>query len=172
MVMLPVAAAAPPDKVNQYRSRISGPLLDRIDMHIEVPAVPREVLLDQTTHGGESSMAVRERVEAARERQRQRNGSINAALNNKQIEEACRLDMAVKHLNQRVWPPGNIVLASPETAITFTTGISSGDEEEGQVFDKGRELDRNGFMEHGAEVMGVPETLNTKTSLRLPLTLM
>jgi len=55
-----------PDKVSQYRSRISGPLLDRIDMHIEVPAVPREILLDRTARGGESSSAVRERVEQAR----------------------------------------------------------------------------------------------------------
>jgi magnesium chelatase family protein len=81
-----------PDKVNQYRSRISGPLLDRIDMHVEVPAVPREVLLDQNTRGGESSGAVRERVERARERQHHRSGCINAALTNKQIEESCRLD--------------------------------------------------------------------------------
>ncbi|MBI3779363.1 MAG: ATP-binding protein, partial [Gammaproteobacteria bacterium] len=81
-----------PDKVSDYRSRISGPLLDRIDMHIEVPAVPREVLLDQTTCGGEPSIEVRERVETARERQRQRSGCANASLNNKQIEENCRLD--------------------------------------------------------------------------------
>jgi magnesium chelatase family protein len=81
-----------PDRVAQYHSRISGPLLDRIDMHIEVPGVPKEILLDQKTQGGESSSAVRERVERARERQRQRSGCINAALSNKQIEESCRLD--------------------------------------------------------------------------------
>jgi magnesium chelatase family protein len=81
-----------PDKVNQYRARISGPLLDRIDMHIEVPGVPKEILLDQKTQGGESSGAVRERVERARERQRQRSGCINAALTNKQIEQTCRLE--------------------------------------------------------------------------------
>ncbi|MHB1140156.1 MAG: YifB family Mg chelatase-like AAA ATPase [Sulfuricaulis sp.] len=87
-----------PDKVNQYRSRISGPLLDRIDMHIEVPGVPREVLLDQKIQPGESSNVVRERVARARERQRQRNGSINAALTNKQIEESCKLDEAGRRL--------------------------------------------------------------------------
>ncbi|MHB1140150.1 MAG: magnesium chelatase subunit ChlI family protein [Sulfuricaulis sp.] len=81
-----------PDKVAQYRSRISGPLLDRIDMHIEVPGVPKEILLDQKTQGGESSSAVRERVERARERQRQRSNCINAALGNKQIEETCGLE--------------------------------------------------------------------------------
>ncbi len=81
-----------PDKVNQYRSRISGPLLDRIDMHIEVPAVPRQILLDQKISSGEPSSTVRERVEEARIRQHQRSGCINAALTNKQIEESCRLD--------------------------------------------------------------------------------
>jgi magnesium chelatase family protein len=81
-----------PDKVTQYRSRISGPLLDRIDMHVEVPAVPRELLLNKKTSGGESSGAVRERVEAARARQHHRSGCINAALNNQQIDESCQLD--------------------------------------------------------------------------------
>jgi magnesium chelatase family protein len=81
-----------PDKVTQYRSRISGPLLDRIDMHVEVPAVPRELLLDQQTSGGESSAAVRQRVEAARARQHHRSGCTNATLNNQQIEDSCRLD--------------------------------------------------------------------------------
>jgi magnesium chelatase family protein len=87
-----------PDKISQYRARISGPLLDRIDMHIEVPAVPRELLLDQTARGGESSSQVQARVETARERQRRRSGCHNAALNNKQIEETCRLDEAGKRL--------------------------------------------------------------------------
>ena len=87
-----------PDKVNQYRSRISGPLLDRIDMHIEVPPVPRELLLNPKTHDGETSTAVQARVETARERQIQRSGCANAVLNNKQIEESCRLDEAGRRL--------------------------------------------------------------------------
>lgn len=87
-----------PDKVHQYRSRISGPLLDRIDIHIEVPAVPRQVLLDQVTRTSESSEEVRARVEQARERQRQRNGCHNAALTNQQIESACRLDDSGRQL--------------------------------------------------------------------------
>mgnify|MGYP001599197035 CR=1 FL=1 len=81
-----------PDKILNYRARLSGPLLDRIDMHVEVPAVPRQVLLDQTSHNGESSETVRPRVEKARERQRNRSGCYNAQLNNQQIENTCRLD--------------------------------------------------------------------------------
>ncbi len=87
-----------PDKISQYRARISGPLLDRIDMHIEVPAVPRAVLLDQTGRGGESSAQVQVRVKAARERQRLRSGCNNAALNNKQIEQTCQLDKESQQL--------------------------------------------------------------------------
>jgi magnesium chelatase family protein len=67
-------------------------LLDRIDMHVEVPPVPRELLLDQASRNGESSEAVRARVEQARERQRRRSGGYNAALSNPQIESSCRLD--------------------------------------------------------------------------------
>ncbi|MDO8705520.1 MAG: YifB family Mg chelatase-like AAA ATPase [Sulfuricaulis sp.] len=87
-----------PDKVSQYRARISGPLLDRIDMHIEVPPVPRELLLNPKTHDAETSAAVQTRVEAARARQIQRSGGANAVLNNQQIEEFCRLDEAGRRL--------------------------------------------------------------------------
>ena len=56
--------------MTKYQKRISGPLLDRIDIHIEVPRVDYEKLSDSRT--GEPSEAVRQRVEAARERQRRR----------------------------------------------------------------------------------------------------
>jgi magnesium chelatase family protein len=59
-----------PGTVTKYQKRISGPLLDRIDIHIEVPRVEYEKLSDQRT--GEPSDAVRSRVEAARDRQRKR----------------------------------------------------------------------------------------------------
>jgi len=87
-----------PDKVLNYRARLSGPLLDRIDMHVEVPAVPRQVLLEQAAHNGESSAAVRPRVEQAREHQRHRSGCYNAQLNNQQIENSCRLDESGRQL--------------------------------------------------------------------------
>ncbi|MBF0095850.1 MAG: YifB family Mg chelatase-like AAA ATPase [Magnetococcales bacterium] len=60
-------------RIEQYRSRLSGPLLDRIDLHVEVPAVPQEVLV--SIPNGESSEEVAQRVVAARERQFQRNGA-------------------------------------------------------------------------------------------------
>jgi magnesium chelatase family protein len=60
-------------RIEQYRSRLSGPLLDRIDLHVEVPAVPQEVLV--SIPNGESSEEVAQRVIAARERQFHRNGA-------------------------------------------------------------------------------------------------
>jgi magnesium chelatase family protein len=65
-------------KVAAYRGRISGPLLDRIDLHIEVPRVPTELLAGDEP--AESSAAVAARVAAARERQIARQGQANAQL--------------------------------------------------------------------------------------------
>jgi magnesium chelatase family protein len=79
-----------PDQVARYRGKLSGPLLDRIDIHIEVPAVPQEELLAQTP--GESSEAVRRRVSAARERQLARQGKPNADLGTKEVERHCHAD--------------------------------------------------------------------------------
>ncbi|MCG6974799.1 MAG: YifB family Mg chelatase-like AAA ATPase [Acidiferrobacterales bacterium] len=77
------------DQILRYRARVSGPLLDRIDMHIEVPALPREQLLKKRANG-ESSALVRQRVQSARAHQVQR-GQLNAKLDNRQIEQYCDL---------------------------------------------------------------------------------
>ena len=90
-----------PVQVERYRDRISGPLLDRIDIHVEVPAVAyRELASDQA---GELSTAIRERIEAARRRQIQRFGEksrvrCNARMSAKQIKSCCALDTAASGL--------------------------------------------------------------------------
>lgn len=76
-----------PDQVVRYRGRISGPLLDRIDLQIEVPALPEQDLLRQTAV--ESSATVRARVVAARDRARARQGRANALLEGREIEQHC-----------------------------------------------------------------------------------
>ncbi|MFL6713411.1 MAG: YifB family Mg chelatase-like AAA ATPase, partial [Sulfurifustis sp.] len=86
------------DRVRAYRARISGPLLDRIDLHVEVPAVPRELLLSRAPREGDNSAAVRERIERARARQQGRNGCTNHALSSKQVEESCRIDVDSQRL--------------------------------------------------------------------------
>ncbi|GKW50525.1 YifB family Mg chelatase-like AAA ATPase [Halomonas sp. NCCP-2165] len=78
-------------QVQRYQSRLSGPLLDRIDLQVEVPALPAEQLTAATT--AETSARVRERVVAARGRQRER-GGLNAALPVAALEAACALSTA------------------------------------------------------------------------------
>ncbi len=85
-----------PEQVARYRSRISGPLLDRIDLHIEVPALP-EAELTQAA-GGEATRTVRARVEAARRRQIARQGKANAALMGREIERFCVPDTSGQDL--------------------------------------------------------------------------
>jgi len=79
-----------PDAVQRYRQRVSGPLLDRIDLKLEMPRVPQAELRDAAA--GESSARVRERVVAARTRQLARAGKPNAALGNAEVARDCALD--------------------------------------------------------------------------------
>ena len=79
-----------PDQVARYRGKISGPLLDRIDLQIEVPALPPEAL--QGLPDGEASAVVRARVSQARERQLARQGKANARLSTKEIDRHCQPD--------------------------------------------------------------------------------
>ena len=78
-----------PDQIARYRSRISGPLLDRIDLQIEVPSLPAEDLPTGRHRTGESSAAVRARVAAAATRQRARQGKPNGELQPREVERFC-----------------------------------------------------------------------------------
>jgi magnesium chelatase family protein len=79
-----------PDQVARYRGKLSGPLLDRIDLYVDVPAVPPEAL--QAAPAGESSATVRARVVAALDRQQARQGKPNARLATKEIDRHCQPD--------------------------------------------------------------------------------
>ncbi len=90
-----------PHEMQRYLSKISGPLLDRIDIHIEVTPVPFEKLSDDRK--SESSAAIRERVTKAREVQSARFESMgkihyNAQMGSKHIREFCKLDDTSKQL--------------------------------------------------------------------------
>lgn len=80
------------EQIRRYLSRLSGPFLDRIDLHIEVPVLPKEVLMADTQP--ESSAVVRERVCQAWQLQLARQGCANAMLNGKALEQHCRLGSA------------------------------------------------------------------------------
>jgi len=94
-----------PDQVSRYRGKISGPLLDRIDIQIEVPAVPQDDLLSKTA--SETSAVIQARVEAARQRQQFRQGKPNSQLSVTEIDTFCATDtegvgllkQAISHLN-------------------------------------------------------------------------
>ncbi len=75
-----------PDQINRYRTRLSGPLLDRIDLQVEVP---RQQLREHEP--GEDSVAVRQRVVEARQRQVERAGTCNAWMAHAVIDEHCKL---------------------------------------------------------------------------------
>ena len=81
-----------PDQVARYRGRISGPLVDRIDLQVEVPAVAEKDLV--RTAGCEPSDIVRARVEVAHARQCERQGKPNAKLSTREIDETCVPDAA------------------------------------------------------------------------------
>jgi magnesium chelatase family protein len=85
-----------PDRIARYRERISGPLLDRIDLHVEVPALRERELADATS--GEPSAGVRARVLVARERQVDRQAAPNGRLEGGEIETRCVLSVAVRKL--------------------------------------------------------------------------
>jgi magnesium chelatase family protein len=84
-----------PGQVERYRQKISGPLLDRIDLHVEAPAVAYKELAD--TVPAESSSSIRSRIMKAREVQKHRfaksrKTTCNARMSHAQLKEHCRLD--------------------------------------------------------------------------------
>jgi len=78
-----------PDQVARYRNKLSGPLLDRIDLQIEVPALAADDL--QKAADGESSAIVRARVTLARQRQQVRQSTPNARLTTREVDRHCPL---------------------------------------------------------------------------------
>jgi magnesium chelatase family protein len=94
-----------PIQIQRYVGKISGPLMDRIDIHIDVPAVKFAELRGKGTPPGESSSVIRERVLKARTKQLQRfNGDgiySNSAMSPKQIRSHCTLDAASEELLEK-----------------------------------------------------------------------
>jgi magnesium chelatase family protein len=87
-------------QIERYMGRISGPLLDRIDLHIEVPAVPFQELAARAD--GTSSATMREQVHRAREAQRRRFGTesqrLNGRMTSRQLRKHCPLDAECRSL--------------------------------------------------------------------------
>ena len=100
---MPGESHSSPREIQNYLGRISGPMLDRIDLHVEVPAVKfREITAEKT---GESSAQIRERVVAARQRQHARFAdkksiTCNARMGTRELKKYCAIDDATKELLQ------------------------------------------------------------------------
>jgi magnesium chelatase family protein len=98
---MPGESRSSPREIQNYLGRISGPLLDRIDLHIEVPPVKfREM---SSAQPGETSAQIRERVIAARQRQHARfkdkpKITCNARMGSRELKQHCELDEATKDL--------------------------------------------------------------------------
>lgn len=82
--------------IRKYRSRISGPILDRIDLHVQVPAVEVEKLASSGQRLASSSLEIRKNVVETRKRQEERFGGdgiyTNSQMHNKQVRRYCKLD--------------------------------------------------------------------------------
>lgn len=93
-----------PAMVQRYRNKLSGPLLDRIDLHVDVPRVPHKDLAGPCP--GEKSAAIRDRVQQARQIQRERLGRYglhtNAQMQGRHIGRFCQLDSAGEQLLEQV----------------------------------------------------------------------
>ncbi|MBC8519387.1 MAG: YifB family Mg chelatase-like AAA ATPase [Gammaproteobacteria bacterium] len=85
-----------PDQIQRYKGKISGPLLDRIDLQIEVARIPAEMLAGEREDNVEDSSQVRRRVKSAREIQIKRQSVPNSQLQGDQLEEACGLGQEEK----------------------------------------------------------------------------
>ena len=111
-----------PDQIARYRGRLSGPLLDRIDLVIEVPALAEEDLLGCAD--GESSATVRQRVVAARDQQGKRQQKINAELSPKEIESHCRVDGAGEALLKQAMARFNLSARGYHRALKLARSVA------------------------------------------------
>jgi magnesium chelatase family protein len=87
-----------PDQIARYQGKLSGPLLDRIDLHVEVPALPADELL--TAPAGEGTAAIRERASAASKRAIARQGKRNQDLQGEELDAHAGLDEAAARFLQ------------------------------------------------------------------------
>jgi magnesium chelatase family protein len=115
-----------PQVVRKYRSRLSGPLLDRIDIQVEVPRVNYEQL--QQSQSGESSEAIRKRVEQARALQAERYRGLkiltNAGLRSRHIEKFCPLSADARNLLRQAFQALGLSMRAHDRIIKVARTIA------------------------------------------------
>ena len=144
-----------PAEMQRYLSKVSGPLLDRIDIHIEVTPVPFQKLSDERR--GESSVVIRERVTAAREIQANRfaelsNIHYNAQMGSNQIRAHCQLDDDSKALLKNAMEKLNLSARAYDRILKLSRTIADLSNEESILSNhigeaiQYRSLDREGWL--------------------------
>jgi magnesium chelatase family protein len=144
-----------PAEMQRYLGKISGPLLDRIDIHIEVTPVPFDKLSDERK--GESSVQIRERVTKAREFQTERfkdfeNVHYNAQMNVKHIKSFCKLEESSKTLLKTAMERLNLSARAYDRILKVSRTIadleSSPDIQGSHISEaiQYRSLDRDGWL--------------------------
>ena len=115
-----------PLQIRRYLARLSGPLMDRNDLQVEVPRLPYEELA--TAPDGESSAAIRQRVEAARQRQRERFGtegiSCNAAMNSRAVKRYCSLTPGARRLLEAAFRRWNFSARAHDRLLKVARSIA------------------------------------------------
>lgn len=115
-----------PLQIQRYLGRISGPLLDRMDMHVEVPRVKYDQLKDQSS--GESSRSMREKVLLARLMQKKRFAdetiNLNSQMNTSQVQKYCRLDEKAEMLLKNVFDKLKMSARSYDRILKVTRTIA------------------------------------------------
>lgn len=119
-------------ELHRYQSRISGPLMDRIDLMVEVPALEFEEL--KSRRPGESSAAIKQRVNAAREIQRHRYGSgtmCNALTGSRELRDFCALDSDSEALMKAAFDSMNLSARSYDRILRVARTIADLSDSEG-----------------------------------------
>ena len=139
--------------IQRYRSRISGPLLDRIDIHIDAPALTVQEM--RSGRGGDSSETIRQRVKAARQKQLDRFSSTrtpcNARMSHNQIQKFCSLTKEQGDLLQQAMEQLNLSARAYDRILKVARTIadieSSPDIQDNNLLEaiQYRSLDRNLF---------------------------
>lgn len=150
-----VPVTSSPAEMQRYLGKISGPLLDRIDIHIEVTPVPFDKLSEERK--GESSAIIRERVEAARQLQTRRFEHVegihyNAQMGTKHIREFCKLNESSKNLLKEAMQRLNLSARAYDRILKVARTIADLEGVEGVVENhiseaiQYRSLDREGWL--------------------------
>src|SRR5690606_10412586 len=120
-----------PDRIARYLEKISGPLLDRIDIHVEVPRLGSDDLRQEASTDEPDSAALREQVTQCRDLQLQRQGCLNRDLNAEMLDRFCPLDKAAEKLLRQSMDKLNLSARATHRLIKLARTIA--DLEQGRV---------------------------------------